>query len=102
MLESVDAAYLECNYDPEMLAEGSYPARLKARIRGPGGHLSNDEAATLLEACGRRRPRWVAVAHLSEENNLPQLAMDAQYRVTGRDYPVFHASRSSCSELLTV
>ncbi|MHC4695730.1 MAG: MBL fold metallo-hydrolase [Planctomycetota bacterium] len=102
VLESVDAAYLECNYDPEMLAEGSYPARLKARIRGPGGHLSNDEAATLLEACGRRRPRWVAVAHLSEENNLPQLAMDAQYRAIGRDYPVFHASRSGCSELLTV
>ncbi len=102
VLESVDAAYLECNYDPEMLAVGPYPARLKARIRGAGGHLSNDEAAMLLDACGRRRPRWIAVAHLSEENNHPQLAIEAQRRALGRDYPVYHASRSNTSELLIV
>jgi len=102
LLESLDAAYLECNYDPEMLETGGYPAELKARIRGDGGHLSNDEAATLLRACGRRRPRWVAVAHLSGENNLPELAVGAQHSAVGRDYPVFLASRHQPSELLSV
>ncbi|MFQ5590041.1 MAG: MBL fold metallo-hydrolase [Phycisphaerae bacterium] len=102
VLESVDAAYLECNYDPQMLATGSYPPRLKARIRGAGGHLSNDEAATLLRACGRRRPAWVAVAHLSQENNTPALAIEAQRSAVGRDYPVFLAPRWGCSPLLTL
>jgi phosphoribosyl 1,2-cyclic phosphodiesterase len=102
LLESVDAAYLESNYDPEMLATGSYPARLKTRISGTGGHLSNDDAAMLVGACGARRPRWVAVAHLSEDNNRPHLAIAAHHRAVGNDYPVFHAPRSSCSELLTV
>ncbi len=102
VLESVDAAYLECNYDPEMLAGGSYPAYLKARIRGEGGHLSNHEAAELVSACGRRRPRWLAVAHLSDENNHPDLAIDAQHHAVGRDYPVFLAPRWGCSEVFTL
>ena len=102
LLESVDAAYLECNYDPEMLESGPYPRQLKARIRGPGGHLSNDESAQLLQTCGRRRPRWVAVAHLSEQNNLPELALGAQHRAVGRSYPVYLASRHEASEVLTL
>ena len=102
LLESVDAAYLESNYDPELLQKGRYPPRLKARIRGPNGHLSNDEAAELLRACGRRRPRWVAVAHLSEENNRPELAIEAQRAAVGQTYTVHHASRYDCSEVMTV
>ncbi len=102
LLEQVDGAYLECNYDPEMLETGSYPAMLKARIRGDGGHISNDESAMLLRACARRRPKWIAVAHLSEENNRPELAISAQHSAVGRDYPVHHASRHEVSELLFV
>ena len=102
ILESVDAAYLECNYDPAMLEAGSYPASLKARIKGPGGHLSNEDSAGLLRDCGRSRPRWIAVAHLSENNNTPELATDTQRQVVGRDYPVHHASRYDASELLEV
>ncbi|MFQ5495089.1 MAG: MBL fold metallo-hydrolase [Phycisphaerae bacterium] len=102
ILESVDAAYLECNYDPHLLAHGDYPPHLKARIRGHGGHLSNEESATLLEACGRRRPKWIAVAHLSERNNRPELAIDAQREAVGRSYPVYHASRYGPSEMWTV
>jgi phosphoribosyl 1,2-cyclic phosphodiesterase len=102
LLESLDAAYLEANYDPDMLENGIYPEGLKARIRGPGGHLSNDESADLLRACGRRRPKWIAVAHLSQENNRPELAIGAQHAAVGRQYPVFHASRHHCSELLSL
>jgi phosphoribosyl 1,2-cyclic phosphodiesterase len=102
ILELVDAAYLECNYDPHMLEHGSYPPPLKERIRGSGGHLSNNESAQLLRTCSRRRPKWVAVAHLSEENNRPDLAVAAQHSAVGRDYPVFHASRYRASPLMTV
>lgn len=100
LLESLDAAYLESNYDPDMLAAGPYPPALKARIRGLNGHLSNGDTATLLGACGRNRPQWVAVAHLSEHNNRPELAIRAQHDAVGRDYPVYHASRYDCSDLL--
>ena len=53
VLQSLDAVLLESNYDPEMLADGPYPEWLKDRIRGPGGHISNVEAAELLKP---RRP----------------------------------------------
>lgn len=102
VLHSVDAAYVESNYDPAMLETSAYPAHLKQRIRGDGGHLSNQDAAALLRSCGRRRPKWIAVAHLSEENNHPDLAIGAQLHAVGRDYPVFLASRYAVSELLTV
>lgn len=100
LLQSVHAAYLECNYDPEMLDGGPYPWHLKERIRGPGGHLSNDESAALLQHCGRCLPEWIAVAHLSAENNRPELALDAQRRAVGQLYPVHHASRYGVSGLL--
>jgi phosphoribosyl 1,2-cyclic phosphodiesterase len=102
ILEDVDAAYLESNYDPDMLEAGSYPAQLKARIRSDHGHLSNEEAARLIHACGRERPRWVAVAHLSGENNRPELAIAAQYSLVGRDYPVHLAPRGEVSSLLSL
>ncbi len=100
LLSSVDAAYLECNYDPELLEIGQYPARLKARIRGAGGHLSNDDSHKVLRSCGRRHPAWIAVAHLSQDNNRPELALDAVRRAVGEAYPVYHASRYESSELL--
>ena len=50
VVRSLDAVVLESNYDPQMLARGSYPEFLQARIRGDGGHLSNEEAAMVLGA----------------------------------------------------
>ena len=102
LLESVDAAYLETNFDPQLLEQGPYPPHLKARIAGLGGHLSNVEAATLLRQCGRRRPRWIAIAHLSAENNRPELALQTQRDAVGEGYPVHHASRHEVSPVLTV
>lgn len=102
LLETLDAAYLETNYDLQMLRDGHYPYHLKQRIRGPGGHLSNAESAALLRACGRKRPRWIAVAHLSADNNRPHLAIDAQHDAVGKTYPVLHASRDTVSDLWDV
>lgn len=102
LVESVDAAYIECNYDPDLLASGSYPPHLKARIQGPRGHLSNHDTAELLSACGASRPNWVAVAHLSRENNTPELAIGALHEAVGHTYPVHLASRYECSPVLDV
>ncbi len=101
-LLGLDGAYLESNYDPRMLAEGSYPPTLKARIRGDGGHLSNEESAALLAQCGLFRPKWVALAHLSEQNNTPELALAAHRRALGPDYPLFVAGRYGVSPMFPV
>jgi phosphoribosyl 1,2-cyclic phosphodiesterase len=101
-LEEADAAYLESNYDHEMLVTGSYPEALKQRIMGSGGHLSNDESAELACRCTRGRWKWLALAHLSEENNRPELALAAHRRRLGRFFPLHHASRYEPGELLEV
>lgn len=77
-LASLDIAVLEFNHDAAMLMDGAYPWQLKQRIRGPQGHLSNDQSAELLQrACAAGRLREVVLAHLSEENNTPERALRA-------------------------
>ena len=69
-----DAAIVESNHDPEMLHNGPYPKFLKDRISGPRGHLSNDEGAELAIHATAHGAKSLVLAHLSECNNLPQLA----------------------------
>jgi phosphoribosyl 1,2-cyclic phosphodiesterase len=80
MLESIAgcaALILECNHDEAMLAASRYPPSLKARIGGRYGHLSNAVAVELLErGIGARLDRLVA-AHLSRENNRPEIVREA-------------------------
>jgi len=76
-LAGVDALLLECNHDVGMLLASAYPPFLKARILGDHGHLSNEQAASLLGRLDRRRLGLVAAGHLSRRNNLPRLARDA-------------------------
>lgn len=76
-LAGVDALFLECNHDVGMLRASAYPPFLKARILGGRGHLSNDQAASLLGQLDRRRLGLVAAGHLSRRNNLPRLARRA-------------------------
>ncbi len=65
---------LESNYDAEMLATGVYPQALKDRVRGPGGHLSNDQMAVMLTRMAGPALHTVVLAHLSEKNNRPDIA----------------------------
>lgn len=65
---------IEANYDPNMLDMGRYPYELKQRIKSDRGHLANDDAAYLAEALIKNGTQRVILGHLSEENNLPQLA----------------------------
>ncbi|HOB75000.1 MAG TPA: MBL fold metallo-hydrolase [Phycisphaerae bacterium] len=100
-LETLDAVYLESNYDPQMLATGPYPRYLQERIRGPHGHLSNPEAAELIRSAGRRL-QWAALAHLSQENNHPEIALETHRRHVGRTFPFHLAGRYDVSELLEI
>lgn len=70
-----DTLILEANHDVEMLKNGIYPPHLKQRILSTRGHLSNESAGYLL-ANLPRIPENIILAHLSQENNLPRLALD--------------------------
>jgi len=82
-LSGIDAFVLECNHDRDLLAHGRYPASLKARVGGRFGHLANDTAAELLAAIDRSRLQHVIAAHLSRQNNRPELATAALSAVLG-------------------
>jgi phosphoribosyl 1,2-cyclic phosphodiesterase len=76
-LATCDAIVLECNHDVDMLARSNYPARLRRRISSRVGHLDNAAAATLLSTVGGSRLQHIIAAHLSEQNNTPELARAA-------------------------
>ncbi len=100
LLASLDAVFLESNYDPDMLANGPYPSYLKRRIRGPHGHLSNEESAELLRT--GKKLKWACLAHLSEHNNTPALALQTNRAFLPDSLPLFTASRYRESEILKV
>jgi phosphoribosyl 1,2-cyclic phosphodiesterase len=102
VVESLDAVIIESNYDPEMLAHGSYPPRLKARIAGPGGHISNQEAAVLVGGAVGRRLKWACLAHLSAENNRPEVALATHRELLGPDFPLYVAGRYESSGVMEV
>lgn len=68
------AIVLEANHDVEMVQRGPYPQRLKQRILGRNGHLNNEDSAKALLELVKRGTQAVFLAHLSADNNLPELA----------------------------
>jgi phosphoribosyl 1,2-cyclic phosphodiesterase len=70
----LDLLVLESNHDVEMLRNGGYPAPLKARILSRVGHLSNESSSDLLDRVWSPRLKHTVLAHLSEQNNNPDLA----------------------------
>jgi phosphoribosyl 1,2-cyclic phosphodiesterase len=85
---------LECNHDPGMLAASSYPAFLKRRVGGDYGHLANSAAAAIAQALLPRGLKQVVAAHLSEQNNRPDLARTALAAVLGCDPADIHVADS--------
>jgi hypothetical protein len=83
-LDACDALLLECNHDREMLDRSPYPAFLKRRIGGDYGHLANDASAEILRLLDKSRLKRVIGAHLSQQNNTPELARAAIESVLGR------------------
>ena len=76
-MSGCDALVLECNHDLDMLEQGSYPYPLKQRIAGRLGHLHNEAAAGLVASVDTTRLKHIVAAHLSRENNTPELARAA-------------------------
>ena len=75
-LRGSNALILEFNYDEGMLLYSSYPWDLKQRIKSRLGHLSNEDAAGLLQNLIHEELRYVILAHLSEVNNTPKKALE--------------------------
>ena len=94
-LGRLDALVLECNHDETMLRSGPYPAFLKARVGGARGHLSNAQAASLLDRLDRSRLQLVVAAHLSAKNNAESLARAALAAVLGGEEGVRVADQAS-------
>jgi phosphoribosyl 1,2-cyclic phosphodiesterase len=106
------AAFLEANYDDQMLAAGNYPYFLKRRISGGHGHLSNKKALDLFL---NHRPHFMShlfLSHLSRENNCPNLvhklfsevADGVEIVVASRlqETPVYHIQQKLVTQALAV
>ena len=79
-LRGCDVLMIESNHDLEMLRDGPYPWSVKQRVMSRVGHLSNEAAAGFLERNYDGKATYVVLAHLSESNNLPELARVAAER----------------------
>ena len=74
-LAGCEAVVIESNHDSDMLMDGPYPYDLKLRIRGKRGHLSNRDCAAFATRLATNGMKRLLLAHLSETNNLPDLAL---------------------------
>ena len=109
-----DILVLESNHDESMLRIGPYPWFLKQRILSDKGHLSNDAAAEVLmriarEEKGTIRQRQILLAHLSKENNFPEMALatvnnvlEAEGLVPGKEFLLSTLSRAEAGPLCLV
>lgn len=109
-LKGMDALLLEANHDVNMLEVGPYPYYLKQRILSERGHLSNELAGRLLSRLLHSRMKAVLLGHLSQENNLPELAYEAvrvevnmaDNEFKAADFKMIVASRSEASPVVCV
>ena len=107
-LQNLDALFLEANHDVRMLQVGPYPYPLKQRILGRRGHLSNVSSGQLLSRILNDHMKGIFLGHLSQENNLPELAyetvrvelMDAESNYRAEDLPIHVADRKKVSGLV--
>lgn len=106
-LDGLDLFMIEANYDEEKLEYGPYPPFLKARIRGKGGHLSNDASAEIVMKAVENGGKRVLLSHLSQENNTPRLAYDTVHRkltncgfIPGVDVDLKVSPRGTCGEVI--
>jgi phosphoribosyl 1,2-cyclic phosphodiesterase len=76
-IQQINALILESNHDENLLHQSNYPKNLKDRIRSNYGHLSNDESLEILKKLNLDNLRWLGAAHLSKENNSPELVKNS-------------------------
>ena len=94
-LKDADYYIMESNHDLKMLMKSNRPAVLKRRIKGDEGHLSNVDSAIYLSELVGPKTKEIYLAHLSEECNLPELALEA-YRKTFKKKEVPYDNNIIC------
>ena len=83
LLFGANSIVIESNHDEAMLRYGHYPIYLKKRILSDQGHLSNDSCAEAVARFAEKGTRSFFLAHLSQENNRPDLALECVRKATG-------------------
>ncbi len=102
-LSVCDALVLEFNHDLKMLKNGPYPPALQQRVRSSKGHLCNDDAAAFLQQVQRAgRLRHVVLAHISAQNNTPELAEKAARAVAGEKITIYTASQDKALPVISI
>ncbi|WP_462137861.1 MBL fold metallo-hydrolase [Candidatus Mycalebacterium sp.] len=101
-LSDCDMLIIESNHDEGRLLTGRYPLEVKQRVAGRLGHLSNRQCSRLLESVAHGNLRFVVLAHLSERNNLPRLALDAARRAISGFSASLHIAPKSCGEVFVL
>jgi phosphoribosyl 1,2-cyclic phosphodiesterase len=102
VIGTLDAVLIESNYDEQMLRCGPYPQHLKDRISGKRGHISNDDAAQLLDECNAGQLQWVCLGHLSAHNNSPEVALATHRERYGDRFAMFCADRDGPTRLPSI
>jgi phosphoribosyl 1,2-cyclic phosphodiesterase len=88
-IKAADLLVIESNYDEQMLVNGSYPHFLKARIKSDHGHLGNHQTSAFLADNFRENPGIICLAHLSKNNNTPELVLKSlQQTFSDRGIPI--------------
>ena len=80
-IKNADYYVIESNHDPEMLMATNRPMMLKRRILSTKGHLSNEQSATYMTMSVGDKTKEIILAHLSEEANCPEVAIETYKRV---------------------
>lgn len=109
-LKGMDALLLEANHDVNMVQVGPYPYRLKQRILGDRGHLSNELSGKLLGLLAHHNLQAVVLGHLSKDNNMPELAYQTvrieltmgQNAYRGNEFPIMVANRDEVSPIIHI
>jgi phosphoribosyl 1,2-cyclic phosphodiesterase len=101
-LAHCDALLLECNHDSELLAQSVYPPFLKRRVGGMYGHLSNAAAGEIARSVAHGGLRQLVAAHLSQQNNRPELARQAMLEALGSATEIMVADAGAGTHWLDV
>lgn len=101
-LAHCDALLLECNHDIELLAQSTYPPFLKRRVGGMYGHLSNAAAGEIARSVAHGGLRQLVAAHLSQQNNRPELAHQAMTEALGSSAELVIADAGSGTPWLAI
>jgi len=103
-LSGCNGLVIEFNHNPEMLKNGPYPLFLQQRVRSSQGHLSNEDGADFLKKIRSDRLQTIVLAHLSDTNNTPRLAIDEAERVfsDGGNPEMVVASQNGATPLINL